>query len=229
MKMGVIRPDAELVKQYTYDKMLISDGVLQSLPSYSTNDNQILASGTLETLSTDADYDYFIQQRTLTIPIYNTDTFGDGRQEYDFSASCAEVFVVPANMLKALSDNTKSNSSAFVNVKSAFIWLLAYDRYSAVNYNQQTTINNFGFYQAPQTTPTATSSSITIKNPKFGVKGSSTYLNSTYWGYITDVRYQYVIDVYRAKKTSSDKDGWSVEENFLHTLNCAYANGHTLT
>ena len=145
MKMGVIRPDAELVEQYTYDKLLVTDGIVGTLPAYSTNDNSIVASAQIGTVSVDMDYDYFVQQRTLTIPIYSTDTFGNGRQEYDICSACAEIVIVPANTITAISDDTIKYATGRTDVKTAFNWLLVYGYNGAVYVNQQTTINNFGF------------------------------------------------------------------------------------
>ena len=69
LKMGVLRPDAEIVQTYSYDKYIVADEGI-TIPSYTTTQTALLASSNLSpTVSMDlTNYDYYVLTRTLTIP-----------------------------------------------------------------------------------------------------------------------------------------------------------------
>ena len=70
---------------------------------------------------------------------------------------------------------------------------------------------------------------MTVKSPALSTRGHTTYFTSTYMNAVTDVRYQYVIDVYRAPKNNFDLDGWGNAQNLLHVIDCVNNNNGTLT
>lgn len=86
-------------------------------------------------------------------------------------------------------------------------------------------------YGAAQTVtaPTAGASAITIKTPALIVRGHTTYFTSTYMNALTDIRYQYIIEIYRAPKNNMSFDGWGLYNMSLHSIDCAISNTHTLT
>ena len=67
LKVGAIRPDATLIQSYTYDKWLINDEVLASLPSYTTSATTLVASSALSpTITLDYDnYNYYVLEVRL--------------------------------------------------------------------------------------------------------------------------------------------------------------------
>lgn len=82
LKFGVLRPDAELIKTFSYDKYIVEDEKV-TLPAYNTTTQTLKASETLtETVATDlTTYNYYVLIRMLTIPKYNTNAIAKGRFE----------------------------------------------------------------------------------------------------------------------------------------------------
>ena len=82
LKFGVLRPDAELIKTFSYDKYIVEDEEV-TLPAYNTTAETLKASETLtETVATDlTTYNYYVLIRMLTIPKYNTNAIAKGRFE----------------------------------------------------------------------------------------------------------------------------------------------------
>lgn len=70
---------------------------------------------------------------------------------------------------------------------------------------------------------------MTVKSPVLGVRGHTTYFTNTYMNALTDIRYQYVIDVYRAPLGELNIDGWEQDQALQHILDCINADGHNLT
>ena len=84
LKPYAIRPDAELLQTYTYDKLLVEDLSI-AMPSYSTTAKTLVASASLSPTITVsyADYDYREVVRMLAYPIYKDGTsIVTGRLEY---------------------------------------------------------------------------------------------------------------------------------------------------
>lgn len=224
----VMRPDIELVKKHTYDKYIVTDeGV--TWPGYTTTSTTLKASADISpTLSIDySSYNYFIVERALSIPEYNINTVGKGRVEYCIAAACYEIVEFPANTISALINSTKLTSRSISvyqagNALGLVYWSsgTAITRYSSAAYGVAQTI----------TAPTANSSGIlTLKSPALLTRGHTTYFTSTYMGAVTDVRYQWIIEVYRAPKNNLSFDGWTLINNSQHAIECATSSNHTLT
>lgn len=223
----VMRPDAEVCYTLAYDKYIVADeGV--TLPAYTTT-NQVLKAA--ETISptvpkNTADYNYYIAIRTLTIPVYNTSTVAKGRQEYHHSAVFYEVVDYPANTISALINNTKITAlgttlfSAGNNGEEIY-WTsgTVLTRYASAAYGCAQTI----------TAPTSNTTSITIKTPALIVRGHTTYFTSTFMNALTDIRYQYIIEVYRAPKDNLNFNGWGLYQMSCHAMDCAHSASQKLT
>ena len=89
------------------------------------------------------------------------------------------------------------------------------------------TSTTYGLTQ-PVTAPAISSSTLTIKTPTLSFRGHSSYLNSTYYSYVTDIRLQYIIEVYRAPKSNLNIDGWGSEQQSKYILNCINNNNQKL-
>lgn len=221
LKPILLRNDAELVSTHSYDKMIVEDEE-KTIPSYSTTAQTLKATENLsETVSLSyANYNYYIAERFLTIPYYNVETKGKGRSEWQFTSALYEIIEIPANVFKALSDPTKAYTSRSYNV-------IASGAYSKEIYWSSTTAigvytsNAYGVYQTP-VAPTVSSSTLTLKTPTLGVRGHTTYLSSTYFNALTDIRYQWVIDVWRVPKNSMNEDGWIGYQNAKQIIDCLY-------
>lgn len=77
--------------------------------------------------------------------------------------------------------------------------------------------------------PKYESSAITLKSPTCGFKGSGAYFSSTYFGALTDVRYQYVFEVYKAPCNNLNIDAWGTTHNINHIIDCVNSQSKTLT
>ena len=73
--------------------------------------------------------------------------------------------------------------------------------------------------------PTVSSGTLTCIAPSLQMRGSTTYFTSSAWGKITDIRRQYVIEVYKAPKNHLNIDGWGTYQHMLKIAACV--NGTT--
>lgn len=226
LKMGVLRNDAELVQTWSKDSMFVStDG--GTIPAYSTTAQTLIAGADLTPTAslTYASYNYYVLVRTLTIPSYNTATIEKSRNEYSVTSAMYEIFEIPASTFKTL-DGSKAVTSRSTNVISAGTAqrLLYWSSATAVALYHST----YGVYQAP-TAPTISSSTLTIKNPSLQMRGHTSYLTQSVWGTITDIRYQYVIELYRAPKGNLNLNGWGMYTQAMHIVDCVNSTNHNLT
>ena len=83
----------------------------------------------------------------------------------------------------------------------------------------------YGAYVAGQA-PAISSSTLTIKAPNYGIRGSTTYMTSGAWSSMTDIREQYIIEVWRAPK--GDVNGWEYT-TAISSIFEDVQNGGTLT
>lgn len=223
----VMRPDAEKVYTLSYDKYIVADeGV--TYPAYTTTSQTLKASQTISpTVARDpANYNYYVAQRALSIPEYSVTTKAKGRVEYSYASAFYEIVDYPANTISALLNNTKVTAlsysifSAGNNVGLVY-WSsgTALARYASAAYGVAQTI----------TAPTCTASAITIKTPALITRGHTTYFTNTYMNAVTDVRYQYIIEVYRAPKDHLNFNGWGLFNMSDHIMDCVHSSTHTLT
>lgn len=223
LKKGVIRPDAELVDSWSGDDWVVDDlGI--TIPAYSTSNQTLKTSTQLINLPFDASYDYFVTARTLTIPKYSSDTKSSAKEEYAFSALGAEVVVVRANSVPTL-DGSKYWDSYLGAVISASSNLITYwTSSSAISVASI----SYGAYQSINL-PTYGSFAIKVGSPSYMLRGSTTYLNSTNWALLTDIRYQWIVELYRAKRGDMGISGWQIESQRSSILDNIINNGGVLT
>lgn len=227
LKYGVLRPDAELVTSYKYDKYINADeGV--TMPAYTTTSTTLLASETLSpTVSLDlTNYNYEVLIRTLTIPEYSITTKAKGRTEFCFGSALYEVCEFPANTFSALIEPTRKLTSRSTTVYAAG------NGSRMIYYSSGTAIGAYASaaYGPNQTiqAPTISSTTLTLKSPIFIIRGSTTYYVNTFMNATTDVRYQYIIDIYRSPKNNLNLDGWGVYTQSEYILDCVYNNNQKL-
>lgn len=203
-KEYVMRPDAELVHTYSADELIVEDLGL-TLPAYSTS-AKVIKTGAALTPTVTVDYthyDYFITMRGLTIPQYNTTTKQKGRCDYSATSYVYELAVVPANEIHTI-DGTKTYTSrnavitAHGSAGREVYWTSA---------TAMTVANNatYGAYCTGQA-PAISGTTLTIKAPVYGIRGNTNQMTSGAWGTMTDIREQWVIQVWRAP--SAELAGW---------------------
>lgn len=228
---GTVRPDAELIKSYSYDKMMYADEEVAPI-AYTTTSTTMINSGSLTpTITCDfTTYDYYVLIRMATIPTYSITTKGKGREEYAINGAMYEITNVPANTMHALIDTNKYFASNAHIVYSAgnFVREVYYSSSSAISYYGSA---SYGYNQtvvAPAMN-SGTGSTLTLKSPKFIVRGNTTYFTTTYMSAVTDVRYQYIIDVYRVPKSNYNLDGWGLTQQWLKMNEDILSSNHKLT
>ena len=227
LTMGTIRPDATLIKTYSYDKMVVSDlGIV--LPTYSTTATVLKASADLsETYTVDySNYNYFILERMLTIPTYSVSTKAKGRAEYHINSAMYEITEIPADNFEAILNGTKFGSRTASMVSAGNFYRLLYWSNGTTLATQATAA--YGPYQAV-VAPALSSGVITMKSPTIGIRGHTTYFTSTYFNAVSDIRVQYVFEIWRAAKNNLNVDGWGGFQNSMHIIECANSSNHKLT
>jgi hypothetical protein len=226
LKMGVLRNDAELVNTWSKDSMFISDDG-GTIPAYSTSAKTLIAGANITPTAslTFASYNYYVIERMLTIPSYNTTKIEKSRNEYSVTSAVYEVVEIPASTFKTL-DGSKTFTSRSTNVlaSSAMYRMLYWSSATAISLYTA----NYGVYQSPNT-PSISSSTLTIKNPSLQMRGSTSYLTQSVWGTISDIRYQYVIELYRVPKNNLNLDGWGIYTQAMHIVDCVKTASHTLS
>lgn len=224
MKPFVIRPDAELLQKWTYDKMIVEDGVA-TWPAYSTSSKTLLAAGNLTPTITMsyADYHYYVVERMSIYPIYNISTKAAGREEYHFVTATYEVAQTQEDVFQAL-DGTPYGTRVFTIVGGSVSRLIYWTSSSAMSGYSSTAQ---GLMITPSD-PTASSGVLTIRNPAITVKGNATYLSSTYFNAVTDARAQYIIEVYRVPN-DTELVGWGNTQQLLRMADNLASSSHTLT
>lgn len=227
VKNIVMRPDAEKIQTYSSDKMLVDDYDV-TIPAYSTSAKTVLSAIDLTpTITLDYNnYNYFVVTRMLTIPSYNVTSKAKGRNEYSICSACHEITLIPANSFSAIIDSTKKVTSNTIVVNGAACYRLLY--WSSGTEVAIYSVSTYGIHQVV-TAPTISSGVMTVKSPSVYFRGSTTYLTSTYYNALTDVRLQYVIDVYRAPKNNLNLDGWGLQMQLNDIMDCVNNNNMVLT
>lgn len=218
----LLRDDCTLVQKWTLDKLVVTDES-KTIPAYSTSAQTVVAATNLSpTITLDyANYKYYVLERFLTIPIYNTATKEKGRPDCCLSSYLYEIVELEANTLRSASGSpsyaSRSVAIASQTVTRAPYWSAA----STMGIYTATT------YTASQvaSTPTVSSGVLTCIAPSLQMRGSTTYFTSSAWGKITDIRRQYVIEVYRSPKNHLNLNGWGTYQHMLKIANCI--NGTT--
>lgn len=222
LKKVVIRPDAELYQSWTYDKNIKADeGV--TIPAYTTSTTTLKTYATLSpTITLDTtNYDYFLTHRYLAIPKYSISTVGTGRVEYFLANYCYEYWNWTAH---SLVDSSASVSVGPISNSNSSYRLIYYNGTTLTAYNSA----SYGVY-IYNYAPSLSSNVLTIYSPYLRIRGNATYFTQTYWEALTDIRYQYIIEMYRVPKGNLGYNGWIIEQQYQSMLNDIENNNGKLT
>ena len=227
LKPVILRPDAQKIQTYTYDKYWVEDEG-NELPAYSTTANAMRATEELSptvTLSYD-DYTYYVVERFLAIPEYSITTKAKGRVEYYFCSYFYDIGRILGGTYKSLIDgvSTSITGRSVITGATTAARLFYWTSGSALGLYSSTST---GLYMTP-VAPTISSGVLTMKSPTFGVKGSGTYFSSTFVNALTDIRFQYVMEVWRAPRNNLNIDGFGTEQNHIIIANCVNSATHKL-
>lgn len=223
-----IRPDAEHLGHYSYDKYIVADEGL-TIPAYTTSQKIIKSSWSLSPTITGVNltnYRYFIVVRSLTIPEYSITTLAKGRSEYQWSSYIYEYTHADANVFSTLIDPNKkitsvSNMTATNTLYRELYWTSA----TAITLYAS---NSYGVFQIPAA-PSVSGSTMTVKAPSLATRGHTTYFTNTFMSALTDIRYQFAIDVYRVPADSLNVVGWEQDQTLQHMIECINTTDHKLT
>ena len=224
--MGAIRPDAEKVNTYTYNKLLVTDENATIPPFNSSSQKTFHATTSLsDTYTIDlSNYDYYILECFATIPIYSSSTKGKGRQDYHVCTALYEIVNIPGNSFQSQSGTKYASAVNSMTAVGAIHRIVYWTNGSTISVG---TTSGYGFNQIP-VAPVLSGSTITMSSPDCKVRGSSTYLSSTYYGYVTDVRAQYVFEIYRVPKITDGVNGWGVGSQINYIAKRLPSNNWTL-
>ena len=228
LKRSVLRPDAELVASYSYDKYLLADEGIEPKAYTTTSTNLITSQNLTPQVTCDfTNYNYYILIRMATIPEYSITTINKGREEYALNSAMYEITEIPENDIISFIDSTKKVTIASRTIVSAG------NSAKEIYFSNATTLSiNYSAaygYNQTVTSPSFIGNYLTIKSPVFIVSGHTTYFTNTFMNAVTDVRYQYVIDVYRAKKGNLNLDGWGLGMQWLKMNEDIQTTNHKLT
>lgn len=220
----LLRLDAELIKTWSHDSLAVTDDEV-TIPAYSTSAQTLITAENLTpTIDLDyTNYNYYVVEEFLTTPVYSTATAAKSRNEFGIGCVLYELMDIPADTFKAASG--KKYASRAVGAAAATCYRLLY--WSSASALGIYTASSYGVAQVA-TAPTISSGKWTIKAPTLQMRGSTSYLTSTVWGTITDIRRQYVIKVYRAPKGNFNLDAWGLNQLAAKIMDDVNNNNGTL-
>ncbi len=224
----VLRPDAELVQRWTYDKLIVADEGI-ALPAYSTSSKTLKSSENLDefTLS-HSDYSYYINARCMSYPIYGSGAIAYGRLEFGLSVFGYEFTHVPVRAAASKSDPTVYTDNGVLFRADKKINAMLYWRSNSAISFYMTTGSTYGALQDLSISTPSSTGKLKMKTPSLQLRGSGTYFASDAWALMTDIRYQYILELWRAPRSNLNVDGWEIEQSIMHGIDC-WNNGGTLT
>lgn len=225
LKRYIQRGDAERVERWVRDELWVAD-LGKTLPTYSTTAKVLVTGANLTPMHTlaYADYDYYVFMRGLSYPIYSNAP-AKGRCDYCACGYNYAVISMPANTTYTI-DGTKSYASrntvitAMGSTGRTVYWSSA----TAIAAPQSNV--TYGFYINGQA-PTLSSGVLTVKAPNYGCRGHTTYNTSGNWSKITDLRWQWVVELWQIPK-GNGTDGLMLNNFIEDCFTDVRENGGTL-
>ena len=224
-KLGALRSDAELIKTWSGDYLAVSD-LGANIPAYSTSSTSVLSTSQLpDSVTLDlSSYRYIICIRRVITPVYATVINTKGRCEYTFRAATFEVVYFPAG---CFSENNHNDSYSIPLVNEYFG--IVYQTAPSAAYlaaNTQTSLSSIygvhdgtpligNFMTLSWSNPTMT---ITALRPALYMRQSNTYFTQEHWENVSDIRMQYVTEIWRVPK--GGVDGFNIQSQTNHILDC---------
>lgn len=224
LKRYIQRGDAERVERWVRDELYVQDRGATK-PAYSTTAKTLVTGENLTPTHTlvYADYDYYVFMRGLVVPQYDNAP-AKGRTDYDLCGYNYAVISTPASTVHSVNGNaTYATRQTVVTAMGSVGRTVYWSSASAIAAPQSNV--TYGFYINGQA-PTITSGVLTIKAPNYGCRGHTTYCTSANWTHMTDLRFQWVIELWRIPK-GHGTDGLMLS-NFVDDCLTDINNGGTL-
>ena len=220
-----IRPDAELEESWIYDKRIVADEGIQ-IPAYQSTTVTLKASEQIGEVEADAaNYKYFLTFRTLVIPEYNTDNVGRGRFEWSSAVGAYEFVFTPMAELHPLVDGTYTIATNSAAVQGGVSYRSLYFT-SATGISIYAT-TSYGIWTTA-VSPTYTVGKMKINSPNFTMRAQANIFDQLYYDALTDIRFQYVYELWRVPIGSLQYNGWSNQQLVDFSLDCLYSPSHKL-
>lgn len=225
LQRDAIRPDAELWKSWTYDKRIVADEGI-AIPPYQSTTVTLKASEQLDEITADAEnYKYFLTFRTLVIPEYNTDNIARGRFEWSSMVGAYEFVFTPMAELHPLVDGTYSIATNSAAVQGGVSYRSLYFT-SATGISIYAT-TSYGIWTTA-VSPAYVSGKIRVNSPNFTMRAQANIFDQLYYEAMTDIRFQYVYELWRVPIGSLQYNGWSNQQLVDFSLDCLYSPSHKL-
>lgn len=225
VKQIAIRPDAELWKSWTYDKRIVADEGI-AIPPYQATTVTLKSTEQLDEITADAaNYKYFLTFRTLVIPEYNTDVIGRGRYEWSSMVGAYDFVFTPMAELHPLVDGTYTIATNSAAVQGSVSYRSLYFT-SATGISIYAT-TSYGIWTTA-VSPTYVGGKIKLNSPNFQMRAQANIFDQLYYEALTDIRFQYVYELWRAPIGSLQYNGWSNQQLVDKSLDCLYSQNHKL-
>lgn len=213
---------AELLQKWTYDKLIVEDEEI-TLPAWSSSSQILKASADLSpSVNCDLDdYNYFYVLRCLAYPIYKNNDDYAGKTEYSIYVHCAQLMCLPAD---------KISSKSGLHISSDYITVASASQVYCIYWLNNNTVNRSNTLYGgtfTHTNPTYSNGTWTLKTPQLGMRGGSSYYSQTAYDNTDDIRFQYVIELYRTSK--QDISVISLMSQVDHIVDNLNNNNWTLT
>lgn len=229
IKMGVLRPDAELWQRFTYDRWIVADEGVE-IPAYTTSSKTLKAQETIATIDgVDTDeYSYYVLCRGLTIPKYVSGTAnGKGKPIYHAFSSNYELSVNDGQTIAP--SGISYDAGAYTITPSYTASICVYYSSATHCYGSLGNNSSYGCYQLVGA-PTMSQTRFLLNSPRLCIRGEgNSMFKQDYWDALEDIRYQYAVEVYRAPNGGEYFDGFNVQSHLTHTLSCATSASGNLT
>ena len=225
VKQIALRPDAELWKSWTYDKRIVADEGI-AIPPYQATTVTLKASEQLDEVTADAaNYKYFLTFRTLVIPEYNTDEIGRGRYEWSSMVGAYEFVFTPMAELHPLVDGEYSIATNSAAVQGGVSYRSLYFT-SATGISIYAT-TSYGIWTTA-VSPSYVGGKIKVNSPSFTMRAQANIFDQRYYEALTDIRFQYIYELWRVPIGSLQYNGWSNQQSVDKSLDCLYSPSHKL-
>lgn len=228
MKRMILRPDAEVVESWTYDKLWIADEG-ETLPAYDTTQHVLRD---YEELNIEHEWDlgnykYFLLNRSLVIPYYNTNEIARGRVEWSSSCSAYELTRFDGDNFFTLIDPTKAfagTPTSWISTGVQFPRTVYFSSASAVSVYISTSYGLWCVF----TSPSYVGNVPTIMSPQFVFRCQGNIFDKPFYEALTDIRFQYIIELWREPIGSLSYDGWVVTQTQGVILDAIKSQDHKL-
>lgn len=225
VKQIILRPDAELWKSWTYDKRIVADEGI-TIPPYQTTAITLKATEQLDEITADAaNYKYFLTLRSLVIPEYNTDEILRGRFEWSSMVGAYDFVFTPMEELHPLVDSTYTVATTSASVQGGASYRSLYFTSSTGIGIYSNTV--YGIWTSA-VSPYYLVGKIKVNSPNFTMRAQANIFDQPYYEALTDIRFQYVYELWRVPIGSLQYDGWSNQQSVDLSLDCLYSQNHKL-